>query len=911
MINALRDGRGNLIDFLHDDVIKETFDPDFIRDVLGNFATGFDEAWQTEFMTLLGVNFKEMTELSRNSAIATLDILYQGQLNFLKRLGAPEIQSRITTLNQHISNSIIKSNKTIKEKIAELEELAVKFGTRIGDLPVVTFLDADETEKELIRFKKILGFDDFWKDVKPPLLFDDDYVILEGKRIKESLKLHEGATSTITRYYKLSTESRRAFINTINTAISEQKRLELEQAQRANQESQLAEQRLSEFKQRISNEDIEFNRRLRETENLEIKEKYKEQAKIYNEHLVVMDKMLVDFKREVKDVFTLELSPKIKVANIKKVEDQLINIPIALRKKAADSFKKELGDLKIKADFFGLTAEEQIEGIDKLKGEFELFVEAVRGMKPADITDLFADPEEFNRILKEFNDWLNRRNALIVAKDEELRTKREIEFRQGEGFINEQDVKDAEYQVQQLSKMLEELPTGEVDFALDKESIANLLKLDEAVKSGIEGIQHSANLVEELLENQFILRDIEISKIEDVDERQRLRYANEKTNLLELLEVQKQSIDEALKEISPERLKGLSIPVQEIKIALNEEAIAKYNQRIIDIKKQLADLGIDIADFEVNTEKKKWAEVIDIARTAQQGLINIIGTRAQLSMQQAQRDADAWAEAEQEKIDATLDATKERLSIEQKQMLAFARTRQQQAKIEEEFKMQEEEAEAEAELRKEEIEKQKEEKILAAKKKEFERNKAIAISNAIISIAEAVTKIFAQTGVAGAFIAPAIAAALTAVQLGAIMAQKFPGYSKGGLVEDEDTPGKGKLIKVNEQGEEFVVNARATKKYSKLLEAINAGKEIGSFIKGGFTGVGDMLMHMLQSTSLPQNNLALASAGMVNNQVMQANPEIIAELKELNRNTKNNDLLTEVKKLNSSISNGFNDGIDC
>lgn len=74
-----------------------------------------------------------------------------------------------------------------------------------------------------------------------------------------------------------------------------------------------------------------------------------------------------------------------------------------------------------------------------------------------------------------------------------------------------------------------------------------------------------------------------------------------------------------------------------------------------------------------------------------------------------------------------------------------------------------------------------------------------------------------------AFIPPPfnVAAATAAVALLNGLIDQFLGFEEGGLV-----PGGEKLIRINEAGQEFVMNARATRKYLPMLEAMNSGRDV-------------------------------------------------------------------------------------
>jgi hypothetical protein len=106
-------------------------------------------------------------------------------------------------------------------------------------------------------------------------------------------------------------------------------------------------------------------------------------------------------------------------------------------------------------------------------------------------------------------------------------------------------------------------------------------------------------------------------------------------------------------------------------------------------------------------------------------------------------------------------------------------------------------------------------------KEGFAAYKAFAIAAATIDTAQAAIAAYkAVVGIpyVGPVLAPIAAAAAVAAgaaQIGAISAQ---GYEHGGLVR-----GGEQIVRINERGEEFVVNAKATARNRALLEQINAG----------------------------------------------------------------------------------------
>lgn len=109
------------------------------------------------------------------------------------------------------------------------------------------------------------------------------------------------------------------------------------------------------------------------------------------------------------------------------------------------------------------------------------------------------------------------------------------------------------------------------------------------------------------------------------------------------------------------------------------------------------------------------------------------------------------------------------------------------------------------------------------KKEQFERNKQIAIINATIATAQAVTGALAQTAELGygAIILAGLMAVLGAAQIGAIASQPTPKFEKGGWIDGKRHSQGGTIIEAEK--DEFVINRNDARKNADLLEAINSG----------------------------------------------------------------------------------------
>jgi hypothetical protein len=133
-----------------------------------------------------------------------------------------------------------------------------------------------------------------------------------------------------------------------------------------------------------------------------------------------------------------------------------------------------------------------------------------------------------------------------------------------------------------------------------------------------------------------------------------------------------------------------------------------------------------------------------------------------------------------------------------------ALTKTQQAQVEERFRI-----------------KQGQEKV-----KEFRANQKLAIAQALINGALAMTKTTANVGFPLAFAFDPLVAAQTAIEIAAIAAQKPPAYAIGGIHSGDGLvkgPGTGTSDSVNAKlsNGEAVINAKSTSMFAPLLSAIN------------------------------------------------------------------------------------------
>jgi tape measure domain-containing protein len=125
----------------------------------------------------------------------------------------------------------------------------------------------------------------------------------------------------------------------------------------------------------------------------------------------------------------------------------------------------------------------------------------------------------------------------------------------------------------------------------------------------------------------------------------------------------------------------------------------------------------------------------------------------------------------------------------------------------------------------------------------FKIGKAAAIANATINAYEAATKAMAQGGFYGAIMAAATLAAAM-VQVANIASQQPPGYKAGGFTGNLPIDQMAGVV----HGQEFVMNARATKANRGTLEAMNRGEKVGSGVNVVIQNYAPGVRHEVEQT---------------------------------------------------------------
>ncbi len=258
----------------------------------------------------------------------------------------------------------------------------------------------------------------------------------------------------------------------------------------------------------------------------------------------------------------------------------------------------------------------------------------------------------------------------------------------------------------------------------------------------------------------------------------------------EELERKKQLLTDQLSEIKTNTT--LEKDERELKEQELLTAITIIEGQILDVKIAASNEAIDQAEREAEFRKQTMKQ--------------IIGDTGSLFGQMYSREQ----ESTRREIDAERKKRTESIETERRKRIEHAVTQQEKDRINREY-----------DARLKQMEEQYEQRQKEAGVEMFYMQQHMAAVQALINTYESATKAYAQ---GGAIFGPPLAAMITALglaQVAMIESQEPPGYAAGGLISGGD-----QIIRVNEDGQEYVVNADATSRYINVLDAINNNREL-------------------------------------------------------------------------------------
>jgi len=257
----------------------------------------------------------------------------------------------------------------------------------------------------------------------------------------------------------------------------------------------------------------------------------------------------------------------------------------------------------------------------------------------------------------------------------------------------------------------------------------------------------------------------------------------------------KETRDKALKEmgtLTPLTISSLSAQSQEKtqkdleeKTKKSQESITKNFKAESDKRDAAAASSAKNKEKQEDKNKKAFNDTVQIAQETLSILDTLSKQRTERELADAQERTDKQNELYKEQLDNNLISKKRYDQLVERQNKKFAAEEQK------------------------------------LKKEAFERDKSIAITNAIIQTALNVVKAYGEGGPAGIILA-ALAAAAGAIQIAAIENAPPPKFEKGGKVNGNRHFAGGTLIEAEK--DEFVINRKEALKHDKLLEAINNGR---------------------------------------------------------------------------------------
>lgn len=341
----------------------------------------------------------------------------------------------------------------------------------------------------------------------------------------------------------------------------------------------------------------------------------------------------------------------------------------------------------------------------------------------------------------------------------------------------------------QIAKKGDEIRKGDrrdlVEIA-KRENEIRLLKL-ESVKAGLSE-KETLTLLTKIDQRENELIDYRIK-----DKKEELDYTNEllstrldDTNLLNLQAQLEAEI------ISLEGDKSLRNATK--KAALEEKITAEKQKQLVAV---MAAEKKELKDFQEASTLK-----VDLAQKASKDLIQMKQTEVQQTQAAVQADAEWRKQLETEVEDETV---REHAKAAEGYLQIASDATEVFGNILERRKQKELSAAGDNAKAREAIE-----------RKYANKEKTIAIAQAVINGAQAITKTFAELGWPAGIVGAAVAAGITATQIGVIAAQKF---AEGGEIDGKPHSQGGTVIEA-EKGE-YVIRKDSYSKYRDLVRAIN------------------------------------------------------------------------------------------
>ena len=511
----------------------------------------------------------------------------------------------------------------------------------------------------------------------------------------------------------------------------------------------------------------------------------------------------------------------------------------------------------------------------KLIAESEIIRLGKYGKTPQgkeEVTSLLAKAKDFdneaNKLISEiFGETVERMNAAGKSLDDILKyINDEYQAIGGDKFDimgATPDLKKKFFEIlskkTEFDKLFKSIIEGKTELDIQKldfttpEGIKNAKSLITTTlgsgKSGLAGAGMLSDILQSSVGASFAERSSTAQGIEN-DAQRRIALKNIEVDKQKLISELLQYLLDAIK--STPMTEGLTT-TEKVEMGLTtDKNVSKITEDINKAKKaggtaeQQGIRDTKEADF------KAWQDRLSFANQALGQLTDAYNMFYDNARQKISEEVEAWKKAALEKMD-----------IEQKRAYQYARTQKQRERIDEVYAK-----------KKEDIEKEASKKKAEQMKVWFAWDKAIKIAQTTMNTAMAIMGIWANVatlGPVGAAIMSGVVGALGIAQVAAIAAQEMPegGFEVGGYTGAGNNKQKAGTVHKNE----FVLNAKATKKNRPLLEAMNDGD----------FSVADMLARGRNDLLGVTAPLSVRRDFLIVNELKKSDSNLIAELRDLKK----------------------------
>jgi len=542
-------------------------------------------------------------------------------------------------------------------------------------------------------------------------------------------------------------------------------------------------------------------------------------AEVYKRTLVTQQSSVTlgskEYKNYSKSIENIDKAIKPEKSSKSKSEEELIASTLGYK----DYDKIIKSGSESQAQFNGIIKllEGKVSDTDKIKK----VIDDIKNKVATDLSDSSLSQSEKdnklglftavqNEALKYSGGFLSALQTQISNNEEQLKYVTSLQ----DAVKIKKEINSLKKQLDEYNKQIDEQANPDLKVLKTLEFDTKKMKADG--KSELEILQYKKEVyTSQLADKQSqaeLLKNIEVD-IQKTQNDGNKKSADEQSKINEnIIELDKQTvlskIDTKEKKLQAERDYYIRLKAElERQMALilgntNAEVLARQ-----DLQKRINGVNVELQNNNKEASELVSNQWIEDAKTMAEFVDKSFGQMAgNLS-----KMAGSFYKIAQDKAKKELSVEKDKrlktLKSEEEERLSKAHTEAEKTKIKKEYSDKEEALDTE-------IQERQKKAGLA----QFKFQQAMDIAQAISSTAVGVTNALAvQPPWVGIALAATVGA-MGAAEVVAIKAQEVQGYKIGGLI-----PGDEQIIRVNEDGKEYVVNSDSTSKYLPILDSINRG----------------------------------------------------------------------------------------